>query len=91
MNIDLSGLNLPAWVVDNLDAIAAFEPLPAPARACLVTKCTRDSARAGLCRSHFVRARDTFGPVPPSRTSATRRRAEFVSGGSVSDPGMAST
>ena len=91
MTIDLSGLNLPAWVADNLDAIAAFEPLPAPARACLVTECTRDSARAGLCRSHFVRARDTFGPVPPSRTSAARRRADIASGGSVPDTGAAST
>lgn len=81
MNINLSGLNLPAWVTDNLDAIAAFEPLPTPARECLVTECTRDSARAGLCRSHFVRARDTYGPIPPSRDSAARRQARTRAGG----------
>jgi len=76
MNTNLDGLNLPAWVVDNLDAIAAFETLSAPARACLVTGCTRDAVRCGLCRSHYVRARDTFGPVPPSRTAEGRKRAQ---------------
>lgn len=74
MNINLSGLNLPAWVVENLDAIVAFGPLVAPARACLVTECTRDAVRCGLCRAHYVRARDTFGPIPPSRVPASRRQ-----------------
>lgn len=75
MNSKQSSLNLPAWVTDNLDAIAAFGPLAAPARECLVAGCRRDAVRCGLCRAHFVRARDTFGPVPPSRDTEARRRA----------------
>lgn len=66
---------LPEWVAENLDAIVAFGPLDTPARGCFVLGCRRDASRAGLCRAHFVRARDTFGPVPPSRDSAARQRA----------------
>lgn len=81
MNANHPGLNLPTWVADNLDAIAAFGPLPAPARRCLVTGCGRDAVRCGLCRAHFVRARDAFGPVPPSRDSVARRRARAQASG----------
>lgn len=72
---------LPAWVADNLDAILAFGALDTPARGCFVLGCRRDASRAGLCRSHFVRARDTFGPVPPSRDSAARQRARAEQAG----------
>lgn len=64
---------LPDWVTDNLDAILAFELLPTPARGCMVPGCRRDAFRLSLCKSHYTRARDTFGPVPPSRASAARR------------------
>ena len=64
---------LPAWVTDNLDAILAFGPLPTPARECMVPGCGRDAFRLSLCKAHHTRARDTFGPVPPSRASVARR------------------
>ena len=64
---------LPAWVTDNLDAILAFELLPSPARGCMVPGCRRDAFRLSLCRTHYNRARDTFGPVPPSRATVARR------------------
>lgn len=78
---------LPAWVADNLDAILAFGPLPTPARGCMVPGCRRDTFRLSLCKSHYTRARDTFGPVPPSRASAARRaRAESAGVAPTDDP-----
>lgn len=58
---------LPEWVTANLDAILAFEPFTTPVRGCFVPGCRRDALRAGMCRGHFVRARDAYGPRPPSR------------------------
>ena len=80
---------LPAWVADNLDAILAFDPLPNPARGCFVLACRRDSQRAGLCTTHFRRARDIFGSRPPSRGSGVTvrpdARSEYARVGPASD------
>lgn len=66
---------LPEWVTDNLDAILAFELFTGPVRGCFVPGCRRDALRAGMCRGHFVRARDAYGPRPPSR-GARRQQAD---------------